>query len=241
MNSTFTDIQPFILQLMQSDRYTHHVILNTYRFVKPQVLTSLLRLWALNVVSRLFRGSVTAKSHPVDLFSFVAFLEFTDAGHPHYHLLACVHEPAHARLARVGQLRWRKILPGGQCHVKVIGRTAADIQRLREYVTKCINAPGGLEGFRRSKELGLPGFCHAAAPDFPSDRACPPKESAMPDQSWHSAGRALVDGRSTRHGWGKPKVSTLVSAAASRVPKQSQPVSLRNGRVAASGKEQSHA
>lgn len=162
MNSE-SDIQQTIINNLLGRRFSHLITLNPNRPMRDATLRSLLRLWTLNVGGRLFRGAITKQPQPEDLFSFDGFLEFTSqAGHPHYHLLAQVHPSAHARLAAVAALRWSRILAGAHCHVVPLGGTKADLERTAVYVTKDVNQERCFAGFVTSHELNLPRFYHSA-------------------------------------------------------------------------------
>jgi hypothetical protein len=167
MQHSIADLQHVVLRSISGERYTHLITLNPNRHVSPAVLPSLLRLWALDAVSRLFRGSITRTPHSEDLFSFCAFLEFApQTGRAHYHLLARLHPSAHSRIGQVGPLRWRNILPGGQCDVRPILGTPEDRERVKCYVTKTVNEPRCFDGLRWSRELDLPQFCHTSTGKF---------------------------------------------------------------------------
>jgi hypothetical protein len=137
---------------------SHWVTLNFHSDKSPRHAEAALRLWSLDVISRIFRGAVFAEIPLAKLFSFVALPEDTRSDHPHYHLLLWLHPDRRDWFARCADRFWRRIVPSGTSDVQLIGATDIDHAKVITYGTKHANRPFSYDNFITSNMLYLPEF-----------------------------------------------------------------------------------
>ena len=151
-------IQRALRQMLATVRHSHFVTLGFHADKTPAEAQAALRLWSLDVISRIFRSAVFVEMPLADLFSFVALPEFTKAGHPHYHLVLWLHPHRHAWFARCAGRLWRSIVPSGTSDVQLIGATDLDRVKVVTYATKHASRPFSCDHFVTSNMLYLPEF-----------------------------------------------------------------------------------
>jgi hypothetical protein len=143
-------------QMVGQMALSHSITLAVHSVMSQDMARLRLRLWALDVVHRLFRSRAFA-DHPMeDLFLFVALPEYTKRGHPHWHLILRLHAACHEWFSTCARRLWRRIVPSGTSDIKPIGPTEGDRDRVITYVTKHASRPFSYETFVTSNMLDLP-------------------------------------------------------------------------------------
>ena len=156
VTETGLSIQRALRQMLATVRHSHFVTLGFHADKTPAEAQAALRLWSLDVISRIFRSAVFVEMPLADLFSFVALPEFTKAGHPHYHLVLWLHPDRHAWFARCAGRLWKRIVPTGTSDVQLIGPTDLDHATVISYATKHASRPFSSTEFITSSMLYLP-------------------------------------------------------------------------------------
>lgn len=149
--------------------HTHWVTLNFHADYPMQQAEKRLRMWSLDVISRIFHSN-TFSAIPTDqLFHFIALPEFTQRNHLHFHLPTWVHESRHDWFEKIADPMWKKIVPTGTADIQLITQTADDIERIATYATKHSSRPFSYQEFLTSNMLYLPatgGPCKAVQPQI---------------------------------------------------------------------------
>lgn len=122
---------------------THWVTLNTFRDVTLDTASRYLKRWRVEVFRRL-HGQRFYELPDDQLTYFFDCPEFTQAGHPHFHLRCCVPEPFSEKFVRVATERWEAIVPSGDVFIELIGPTEADQRHVLTYALKWIDPSSSL-------------------------------------------------------------------------------------------------
>lgn len=149
-------LQAAFRQMIIDTAHSHWVTLNFHADYKLPQGQKRLRMWSLDVVSRLFNSKSFAPMKLDQLFRFIAFPEYTKTGHLHFHLPLWVHENRRAWFEKIAVPMWVKLIPTGSAHVRPISQTPADMARIALYATKHASRPFSFENFLTSNMLDLP-------------------------------------------------------------------------------------
>lgn len=147
---------PAFLKMITDCAPSHWVTLNFHADYQLEKGKKLLRLWSLDLVSRLFQAKPFASFKLGQLFRFIAFPEYTRTDHLHYHLPLGVHEARRDWFKKVAAPMWHKLVPTGTADVQVINQTADDLNRIGIYATKHASRPFSYENYVTSNMLDLP-------------------------------------------------------------------------------------
>ena len=126
-------------EMLRRDEHTHFVTLNFHAERHPEQAQRVIRWWASDVASRLFRSPRFAGHVTNDLFRFIAFPEATRRGDPHYHLVAWVHPDRHDWFERCAGPIWLSFARGGTFDVQKIGPNRCDAECVINYATKDVS------------------------------------------------------------------------------------------------------
>ena len=96
-------MQSALRQMLLQQSHSHWVTLNFHGSYKQDVTEKKLRLWSLNILSRLFDHSQFTDTPTADVFRFTAMPEFTIRGDPHFHLLVWIDPRCAAYFERVAE------------------------------------------------------------------------------------------------------------------------------------------
>lgn len=157
-------MQRALRHMLLQQTHSHWVTLNFHGSYKNDVTEKKLRLWSLNVLSRLFAHSQFADMPTADMFRFTAMPEFTIRGDPHFHLLLWVDPRSAAYFERVAAKLWKHIIPTGSADVQPLKQTQGDYLTVINYATKLSHLPRFNSAFVHSSMLDLPPVCRTARP-----------------------------------------------------------------------------
>jgi hypothetical protein len=132
-----------VLDFVLDKSATHWVTLNTFRDVTLETASRYLKRWRVEVLRRL-HGQRFYQLPEDELTYFFGCPEFTQAGHPHFHLAWRVPEPLHDKFIQVATKRWEAIVPSGDVYIELIGPTEADQQSVHLYALKWLDPTSAL-------------------------------------------------------------------------------------------------
>lgn len=166
-------MQSAIRQMLSQQSHSHWVTLNFHSDYKQDVTEKKLRLWSLNVLSRLFVHNVFNHTPTAEVFRFTALPEFTISGHPHFHLLLWIDPRCAAYFERVAARLWKSIVPTSSADIQPIKQTKADYESVINYATKLSHLPKYNSAFVHSSMLDLPPICHTPKLNRDPQSRCP--------------------------------------------------------------------
>lgn len=149
-------LRPAFIKMITDTAHSHWVTLNCHADYKLPQGHKRLRMWSLDVVSRIFTSKSFAPLKLDQLFRFFAFPEYTKTGHLHFHMPLWVHESRHDWFAKVAAPLWKKIMPTGTADIQPIKQTADDLNWVAIYATKYTTRPFSYLNFISSNMLDLP-------------------------------------------------------------------------------------
>ena len=126
-----------LIEFARTINPTHLVTLNFHARYDQQTAELKIGRWFTLVNRRLFRK---LRPEPDQKLEFVAFPEYTAAGHIHYHAVMRVPPSKLSDFVTYGQSRWKRIVPTSTFHVRPIEDGENDIENTLLYVTKCASA-----------------------------------------------------------------------------------------------------
>ena len=146
MHSSYTYpknvVTPTRLALIEFARQvnpTHDLTLNFHDFYRPEVAEDCLTKWYRQVLQRLF-GRRCFQLPRDQLIEFVAFPEFSTAGHPHFHCAARIPASHLSYFERIAADRWKAIVPTSSLYLQPIRQTEQEHADYFDYITKSSSA-----------------------------------------------------------------------------------------------------
>ena len=124
-----------LIDLGLSRDRTHWVTLNTHRDLSDDEASKRLKRWRVEMMRRL-HGQRFYRLPDDELFAFIGSREFSQAGHPHFHLACAVPIHLTARFLCNAESRWLSILPGGTCHIADVNTESDSQRRILGYAFK---------------------------------------------------------------------------------------------------------
>ena len=118
---------------------THDLTLNFHEHYRSEVAVARLTTWYRYMLQRLF-GRRCYQLPREQLIEFVAFPEFSHAGHAHFHCPTRIPASHLSYFQRIAEDRWKAIVPTGTFFLQPIRQTELDYADLFDYVTKCTSA-----------------------------------------------------------------------------------------------------
>ena len=149
-------MQSALRKMIADTSHSHWVTLNFHADYPMKQAEKRLRMWSLDVISRLFHSKKFSDVPIERLFHFTAFPEYTKTGHLHYHLPTWIHENRRDWFSKVAAPLWKKTLPTGTADIQQIGQEIDDLNRIATYTTKHASRPFSYENFITSNMLELP-------------------------------------------------------------------------------------
>lgn len=138
-STLLTPLRRGLIEFAQSLHPTHDLTLNFHDDYRPDVAVDRLTRWYRQLLQRLF-GRRCYQVPSDQLFEFVAFPEFSLAGHPHFHCAARVPESHLGYFTKIAADRWKAFVPTGSLFLQPIKPTDGDQLRQLSYVTKSVSA-----------------------------------------------------------------------------------------------------
>jgi len=124
-----------LVSLLSEHQLTHWVTLNTNTDCSIRQAMRLLQRWRVELLRRLHGR----RFYFVPLnqrLRYLGTMELTQAGFPHFHLLAQVPEPHTAKFLRLAGERWQAASARASSHIVPIEQDPGAPQRLIDYATK---------------------------------------------------------------------------------------------------------
>ena len=146
-------------QMLADQTHSHFVTLNFHRPYSSASTTQKLRLWTINVLTRLFSTAEFAGVSPDAVFRFTAFAEKTWSQNPHLHLLVYVEPSRLNYFDKIAATMWKTVVPSGTADVQRIAKTPEDLERVINYATKETHLAASNAAFLTSNMLDLPEMC----------------------------------------------------------------------------------
>jgi len=135
--SVLTKERLALIEFARTVNPTHHVTLNFHNRYAREHAEKKIGRWYSIVNRRLFRRLHLELDKRID---FVAFPEYSLAGYIHYHALARIPATHVAEFARIGESRWKRIVPTSTFHVRPIDSGDDPLENVLSYVTKSTTA-----------------------------------------------------------------------------------------------------
>jgi hypothetical protein len=131
-------LQSGVRKMVGEYTFTHWLTLNFHQCFCAEKAKLRLKLWTMNVQSRMFRSR---QMDPCDEnpFLFFAFPENTKKSQPHFHLMVRLVKSHFDYFERVAAPMWTKLVPSGTAYLVPIGNTALDHHKVGQYATKQFN------------------------------------------------------------------------------------------------------
>jgi len=133
-----TDRQRIVAALidfgLSRDR-THWVTLNSHRDLSNDEAMKRLKRWRVEMLRRL-HGQRFYRLPDADQFAFFGSIEYSQAGHPHFHLACAVPPDLTARFLQHAEARWLAIVASGTCHIETVSAEPDSPRRILGYAFK---------------------------------------------------------------------------------------------------------
>ncbi len=143
--------------MLARHRWTHWVTLKFNRAWPDEEAVRALGRFAYYVAQALFERATFRPEIGTRPLFFVAFLEWTKKGYPHWHVLFELHGPPFERVEQVMKRKWR-FVPSGGVHIRPVGLSQMDYSKVSEYATKCLSADRAWNYLRVSTDFDLPKY-----------------------------------------------------------------------------------
>lgn len=134
-----TPLRRGLIDFVRQVGANHHLTLNTHADYRLDTAISRLGSWYRHLSQRLF-GRRWLERPKEEVIEFVAFPEYTAAGHPHFHCATRIPESHLDYFKRVAADRWSAVVPTSSLDLRPIKQTDADYEDLSRYVTKSSSA-----------------------------------------------------------------------------------------------------
>lgn len=137
--ASVTSLRQGLIDFAKQIKPTHDLTLNFHADYQPEVAVSRLAGWYRQMMERLFGRRYYQRPHE-QLVEFVAFPEFTLAGHPHFHCAARIPSSHLNYFQRIAAIRWKAFVPTSSLYLQAIKQTEDDYNCILSYVTKSSSA-----------------------------------------------------------------------------------------------------
>jgi hypothetical protein len=128
-------LQNGVRQMLGSYNFTHWLTLNFHHGFSADTAMRCLRLWTMNVQSRMF-GRVKGQCFAENPFLFFAFPEDTQKAEPHFHLVVRLAASYFDYFERLAVPMWKKVMRSGTAHLVRIDGDDIDHIKVVNYATK---------------------------------------------------------------------------------------------------------